>query len=96
MADNRTEALTLFPGVECAHGYAAMTQILQLAQRLTAAFVASDMAAMEALQALGQHGLRVPQNMALVSFAQDADGVTADIRDLTERCLTLTAVGHAL
>ena len=42
----RDEALIHFPGVKSADGYRAMAQVLQLPTRPTAAFVASDMAAM--------------------------------------------------
>jgi len=89
----RNDALTFFPGVDCANGYAAMSQVLQLPRRPTAAFVASDMAAMGALQALGQHGLRVPQDMALVGFDDTLGAVASP--PLTTVALPMWEMGAA-
>ncbi len=51
------------------HGaYAAMRQILQLPERPTAVFAGSDVMAAGALRAVHEVGLRVPEDMSLVSF----------------------------
>ncbi len=49
-------------------GEVAMTKLLQLSPQPTAVFVASDTVALGALQAIRSHGLRVPQDIALVGF----------------------------
>jgi LacI family transcriptional regulator len=49
-------------------GYAAMQRLLALGSRPSAVFVASDTMAMGALRALSEAGLRVPADMAVVSF----------------------------
>jgi LacI family transcriptional regulator len=51
-----------------AGAYGAMHQVLQLAERPTAVFTGSDVMAAGALRALHEVGLRVPEDMALVSF----------------------------
>lgn len=51
-----------------ASGQAAMTRLLKLTPRPTAVFVASDVVALGALQAIKQHGLRVPDDISLVGF----------------------------
>lgn len=62
------EALVRFAGLSRDQGYRGMAELLALQERPTAAFVASDLAAMGALQALWQHGLRVPDDLSLVGF----------------------------
>lgn len=49
-------------------GYRAMQQIIALPNRPRAAFVAGDTMALGALRALRDAGLRVPDDMAIVSF----------------------------
>lgn len=49
-------------------GYAAMQQLLSLPERPTAAFIASDTMAVGAIRAINEAGLRVPEDLALVSF----------------------------
>ncbi|CAM4339626.1 LacI family transcriptional regulator [Paenibacillus endophyticus] len=49
-------------------GYEAMHRLLQRESRPTACFVASDPMAVGALRALHEHGLRVPEDMAIVGF----------------------------
>lgn len=49
-------------------GLAAMNQLLAQAQRPTAVFVASDVVAFGAVQAIQAHGLRIPDDMAVVGF----------------------------
>jgi LacI family transcriptional regulator len=49
-------------------GYEAMNQMLQQNSRPTACFIGSDPMAVGALRALHEHGLRVPEDMAIVGF----------------------------
>lgn len=49
-------------------GYLSMNQLLQLDSRPTACFIGSDPMAVGALRALHEHGLRVPEDMAIVGF----------------------------
>lgn len=49
-------------------GYAAMQALLQLPQRPTAVFAASDVVAFGALQAIRDAGLRVPEDLSVVGF----------------------------
>lgn len=49
-------------------GYRAMQMLLQQAPRLTAVFAMNDIMAFGALRALQEHGLRVPEDVALVGF----------------------------
>lgn len=49
-------------------GYEAMNQLLRQSTRPTACFIASDPMAVGALRALHEHGLRVPEDMAVVGF----------------------------
>jgi len=51
-----------------AGGYAAMHEVLQLPERPTAIFAGSDVMAAGALCAIHEAGLRVPQDLSLVSF----------------------------
>ncbi len=49
-------------------GYSAMSSLLQLPQRPTAVFVASDTMAVGALRAAREHGVSVPDDLAVVGF----------------------------
>ncbi len=49
-------------------GYAAMNQLLAEKDRPTACFVGSDPIAIGALRALHEHGVSVPEDMAIVGF----------------------------
>lgn len=49
-------------------GYQAMQELLQQAPDISAVFVASDVVAMGAIQAIKQAGLRIPQDIALAGF----------------------------
>ena len=50
-------------------GYISMQKMLKLGdQRPTAAFVASDIQAIGALRAISEHGLTIPDDMAIVGF----------------------------
>lgn len=49
-------------------GYQAMQQILQLAELPTAVFVASDVVAIGAMQAIRHAGRRIPEDIAVVGF----------------------------
>lgn len=51
-----------------ASGLTAMKELLSLAQRPTAVFVASDVVAMGAIQAIKRAGLNIPNDMAIVGF----------------------------
>lgn len=51
-----------------ASGYSAMSELLAAAPDLTAVFVASDVVAMGALQAIKQAGLRIPDQVAVAGF----------------------------
>jgi LacI family transcriptional regulator len=49
-------------------GYRAMETLLDLADRPSAVFVASDVVAFGAMQAIKSRGLRIPQDVAIVGF----------------------------
>jgi LacI family transcriptional regulator len=49
-------------------GYRAMESLLDLKQRPTAVFVASDVVAFGAMQAIKDRGLRIPADIAVVGF----------------------------
>lgn len=49
-------------------GHQAMEQLLELAEPLTAVFVASDLVAFGAMEAIKERGLRIPQDIAIVGF----------------------------
>lgn len=51
-----------------ASGFAAMSEILQHSPRPTAMFIASDVVAMGAIQAIKRAGLRIPEDMSVVGF----------------------------
>jgi DNA-binding LacI/PurR family transcriptional regulator len=51
-----------------ASGLKAMKKLLEASPRPTAVFVASDVVAMGALQAIKRAGLRIPQDLAVVGF----------------------------
>jgi DNA-binding LacI/PurR family transcriptional regulator len=61
-------------------GTEACERMLALPDRPTAIFAESDEMAYGALRALRRHGLRVPEDMALIGFD---DHVTADVMDLS-------------
>jgi LacI family transcriptional regulator len=89
----RDDALIHFPGVQSADGYRAMAQVLQSPKRPTAAFVASDLPAMGALQALGKRGLKSPNDMALVGFDDTLGAVASP--PLTTVALPMWEMGAA-
>jgi LacI family transcriptional regulator len=49
-------------------GYAAMEELLSLPDRPTAVFAASDVIALGAMSAIQAHGLRIPDDVAVVGF----------------------------
>jgi LacI family transcriptional regulator len=49
-------------------GYRTMSQLLERDERLTAVFACNDMMAVGALRAIREHGMRVPEDIALVGF----------------------------
>lgn len=51
-----------------ASGFSAMSALLQLSPRITAAFVASDVVAMGAMLAIKRARLRIPEDIAIVGF----------------------------
>lgn len=51
-----------------ASGYEAMNELLKVSPRPTAVFVASDVVALGAMQAIKRAGLRIPEDMAVVGF----------------------------
>lgn len=63
------ESIMLNDGFNKETGYRAMQKLLQLnGIRPTAVFVASDIQALGAMQAIQESGLRVPEDMAIVGF----------------------------
>ncbi|MGH2523768.1 MAG: LacI family DNA-binding transcriptional regulator [Anaerolineales bacterium] len=62
------EALVRYGDFTPLSGLSALNELLALQPRLTAVFVASDTVALGVLQAIRQHGLSVPQDIALVGF----------------------------
>lgn len=51
-----------------ASGYEAMSELLKVSPRPTAVFVASDVVALGAMQAIKRAGLRIPEDIAMVGF----------------------------
>jgi len=51
-----------------ASGFEAMNELLNITPRPTAVFVASDVVALGAMQAIKRAGLRIPEDMAVVGF----------------------------
>lgn len=88
----RDEQIRLL-GLQQRHGYDGIVDLLRLSRRPTAAFVASDLAAMGALQAIGEHGLRVPADLSLVGF-DDTTAVLASSL-LTTVALPMREMGAA-
>ena len=62
------ESLVRYGNFDEESGQAAMVSLLDLPHPPTALFVASDMVAVGALKAIQDRGLRVPEDVALVSF----------------------------
>lgn len=53
---------------DCASGYQAMQQLLQLTERPTGLCIGNDMMAMGALSAAQEAGLRLPQELSIVGY----------------------------
>jgi len=51
-----------------ASGYKAMSELLNISPRPSAVFVASDVVALGAMQAIKRKGLRIPEDVAVVGF----------------------------
>lgn len=62
------ESLVRYGEFDCESGYCQMSSLLESKVSFTAAFVASDTLAFGAQAALREHGLRVPQDVALVGM----------------------------
>ena len=56
------------PGLNVAAGLAAGAQLVDATPRPTAVFCANDLVALGVLQAVVKHGLRVPQDLAIVGY----------------------------
>jgi len=63
-----TEELVRFGNFDPGSGYAQMESILELKERPTAVFVASDVVAFGALSAIQHHGLSIPGDIAMIGF----------------------------
>jgi DNA-binding LacI/PurR family transcriptional regulator len=77
-----------------ASGYEAMADLLEVSPRPTAVFVASDIVAMGAMQAIKRAGLNIPKDVAVVGFD---DIPLAEFYDppLTTVCLPAYGLGWA-
>lgn len=62
------EELVRYGNFDEESGRQAMEALLSLGERPTAVFIASDMVAIGALRALREHGLQVPEDIAVVGF----------------------------
>jgi LacI family transcriptional regulator len=62
------EALVRYGKFSPESGFDAMSELLELEPRPEAVFVASDTVALGALRAIRQHGLRIPEDIALCGF----------------------------
>lgn len=49
-------------------GYAAAQRLLELPERPTAIFAANDLSAFGAMEAITQHGLRIPEDISVIGF----------------------------
>jgi LacI family transcriptional regulator len=49
-------------------GYAAAQKLLELAEAPTAIFAANDLSAFGAIEAIRQHGLRIPEDISVIGF----------------------------
>ncbi|WP_400192204.1 LacI family DNA-binding transcriptional regulator [Hymenobacter sp. B81] len=66
------EELVYIDDLQLATGARGMEHLLGLAQPPDAVFSSNDLAAVGAMQTLKAHGLRIPQDMALVGFSNEA------------------------
>ncbi len=62
------ESLVCYGDFDPESGYRAMQSLLEVQPLPSAVFIASDVVALGAMAAIHQHGLRIPQDVALVSF----------------------------
>ncbi len=62
------EELIAFGGFHYEKGYEGMKQLLSLRERPTAVFACNDMMAFGAILAINEHGLSVPQDIAVVGY----------------------------
>lgn len=80
-------------GWEAPAGHAAMSRILGLEERPTAVIVASLNAAVGALHAAAQHGVRVPDDLSIVSV-HDAWIASYTVPELTTVRMPMVEAGH--
>ena len=94
LADPDLEAV-LLPGVDVKSGAAmAMRGLLKLRQRPDAVFAFNDSAALAALRACQEAGLRVPQDIAVVGF-DDIPSATESVPALTTLRVDKEGLGRA-
>ena len=78
-----------------ASGHAAACELLQRAHPFDAVFAASDLIAIGAVQALSEHGVRVPEDVAVVGF-DDIPAARISTPALTTVCQDTTRAGELL
>ena len=76
-------------------GYAAARTLLRRGQPFDAVFAASDLIAIGAMRALGEHGLRIPDDVAVVGF-DDIPAARIATPTLTTICQDTTRAGELL
>jgi DNA-binding LacI/PurR family transcriptional regulator len=89
------EYLAAQPIESPAAGYIAMAQLLQHPNRPTAVFCINDMTALWAWKAVLDHGLRVPEDIAIVSYGNDTMASPLVQTCLTTANLPFTEIGVA-
>ncbi len=67
------------------YGYKAAKELLTLNRKPTAIFAITDMAAVGALQAITESGLRVPEDIALIGFCDNKGAATLSVPLTTVR-----------
>lgn len=89
------EYLAAQPIESAAAGYIAMAQLLQHPDRPTAVFCINDMTALWAWKSVLDHGLRVPEDIAIVSYGNDTIASPLVQTCLTTANLPFTEIGIA-
>jgi len=82
------EELIVFCEMTQKGGTQALRQLLKLPQRPDAVFASNDLAAVGALQVARTHRLRVPQDLAIVGFSNEAFGALTEpmLSTVDQRC----------